>query len=109
MVGFRHPADFRHPDRDILAVAGASRMVEATEARQRIWLVDPFGLPEGEKPEEEGRAARFDEAALVAQHGGVPVAGGGVEEDEPVMRDIFLVRALALLKGLERVRGGILR
>lgn len=84
-------------------------VVEATEARQRIWLVDPFGLPEGEKPEEEGRAARFDEAALVAQHGGVPVAGGGVEEDEPVMRDIFLVRALALLKGLERVRGGILR
>ncbi len=84
-------------------------VVEATEVRQRVWVADPFMLPEGEKPEDEVRAARFDEAALVAQHGGVEVANAGGGEVEPVMRDIFLVRALALLKGLERVRGGILR
>ena len=60
---------------------------------------------------------RFDEAALVRQHEGytnVAVGAGeggpaALEEEGPVMQDKVLERALSLLKGLGKVRGGIRR
>jgi len=86
-------------------------------AQERHWLEDPYRVPEGENPVTTEPSARINEAALVAQHQGVTnlpaLPGPSVPVDDPesvpVIRDPALVRAVALLKGLARVRGAILR
>jgi C-terminal processing protease CtpA/Prc len=86
-------------------------------AQERRWLEDPYRAPDGEDSTTAESTNRINEAALVAQHGGVtnpPVTPGPFlpaddTEPAPVVRDPAMVRAMALLKGLARVRGGVLR
>lgn len=87
--------------------------------QERVWVEDPYRAPEGEAGREptEPVRTRFDEAALLRQHEGLtndPASGAtvgapGTTREEPRLQDHALERALALLKGLERVRGGIRR
>lgn len=91
--------------------------VPAAVAQERLWIEDPYRVPEGEESRTLASANRINEAALVAEHEGLtnpPVAARRTPqvqnaETVPALRDVALVRALSLLKGLARVRQGILR
>jgi len=85
-----------------------------------VWIEDPYQLPPGaEDLAVNGRLRpRFNEADLVRQHEGVSASTTPPETAEPgeepelvalVIQDPSLDRALALLRGLTRVRAGIRR
>jgi hypothetical protein len=87
---------------------------EESLEQERLWMEDPYRLPEGGRGVEvaEARGVRMDEAELVRLHGALTNRPGPVETQPrpvpsaPVLQDRALVRALDLLKGVVRLRLG---
>ena len=80
--------------------------------QERAWLEDPYGVPAGTQAADAPTRPRFDEAELMRRHnaGTEPtVSPPRTEPAPPALQDPALVRALAVLTGLARVRGGIRR
>ena len=84
--------------------------------QERAWLDDPYHIPAGTQAAGAATRRRFDEAELMRQHNGdadppgsPPRATAGSETAPTVLQDPALVRALAVLTGLARVRAGIRR
>jgi hypothetical protein len=86
-------------------------------AADRKWLEDPYHVPEGAEVVGVANRRRFDEAELIREHNGGSVMEGGTtgtaagarQAGSRVLQDPALVRALAVLTGVARVRGGIRR
>jgi len=82
--------------------------------RDLLWMEDPYKVQEGSAGIGTTSRPRFDEAELVRRHEGLtnPPALGAAPNHappQPALQDPSLVRALAVLKALNRVRGGIRR
>lgn len=79
---------------------------------ERAWLEDPYHVPVGTQAVGTSTRQRFDEAELIRRHNGdtdPPASRPLAKPAPPALQDPALVRALAVLTGLARVRGGIRR
>lgn len=104
-------------DRSLAEGVDPDLEIVSDPAADRKWLEDPYHVPEGTEAAGVANRRRFDEAELIREHNGDSVsgpgaaaaAGGARQPASPVLQDPALVRALAVLTGVTRVRGGIRR